>query len=387
MEKITFLALHLGFGGVEKAICNQANILCESYKVEIVSTYKLYDTPPFYLNPRVKVTYLIDDLKPNKEEFFKAFNSKNIPAIFKQTYISLRVLYLRKSRMKKAVRNLSSDIIISTRVLYNKLLTKNRPEDSVIIAQEHVHHNNNEKYIRKITSSVKYMDYFMPVSIELKEFYEDKLDCGKAKCVYIPHNLDFWPENPSSCKSKNLISVGRLSAEKGYLDLIEIFNKITQIHEDWCLHIIGDGDQRPLLEEKIASYNLQDKVILHGYKENKYVKEMLSLSSIYVMTSFEESFGIVLIEAQSFGLPCVAFDSAKGATEIITDSDNGYLVAGRDLKKFENKVRYLIEDEDTRILLGRNGRLNAIQYKENTIANKWIEFFNSIICNKKMQKR
>lgn len=378
MKKITFLALHLGYGGVEKAICNQANILCESYEVEIISTYKLFDMPAFFIKPQVKVSYLIDDFKPNKDEILKAFHNKNIRAFTQQALISLRVLYLRKSRMKKAIRNLNSDVIISTRYLYNRLLTKNRPIGTVAIAQEHTHHNNNKKYIRKLKSSVLQMDYFMPVSQQLTEYYRQELSGAKVKCVYIPHNLDFWPENPSPCKDKSIISVGRLSAEKGFLDLIEVFNKIVQIHGDWCLHIIGDGDQKPLMEEKIVSYGLQGKVILHGYQKKEYISEKLSQSSIYLMTSFEESFGIVLIEAQSFGLPCVAFDSAQGANEIIAEGVNGYLIPGRDVEKFMNKVSYLIENEDIRIAFGRKGRENASQYKEDIVATQLYNYYGSL---------
>ncbi len=382
MRKITFLALHLGYGGIEKAICNQANILCDNNEVEILSTYKLYDKPSFYLKPQVKVTYLINDLKPNKESFINAVRNKKFLLMLREVSISLRVLYLRRNRMIKAIRNLNSDVIISTRVLYNRILIKNRPKGTVIIAQEHAHHNNDQKYIKKVIASVENMDYFMPVSSELTEYYRQKISGTKVRCVYIPHSLDYWPENPSDCTERNIISVGRLSAEKGFLDLIEIFNKIVQVHEDWCLNIVGDGDQMPLLKNKILSCGLQNKVFLHGYQNKEYINEMLKNSSIYLMTSLEESFGIVLIEAQSFGLPCIAFDSAQGANEIITDGDNGYLIAGRDFELFEKTVNSLITDEGLRITMGRKGIENVLKYKEDCVAEQWAEFLNSIFGNK-----
>lgn len=379
MKKISFLVLHLGFGGVEKAICNQANILCNDFDVEIISTYKLYDSPPFFLKPPVKVTYLLDDMKPNRDELKDAIQSKNIISIFKQIFISLRVLYLRKSLMKKAIMHLNSDIVISSRILYNKMLRNNISNGATIVAQEHVYHGDNKRYIRKLVSSVSNFDYFMPVSKELTDFYEQKLAATKTSCVYIPHNLDFWPDNPSQCKNKNLVSVGRLSDEKGYPDLIEIFSEIQRKHKEWSLHIIGDGPQRTTIEERIAHYSLQDKVILHGFQSNEYVKKMLSNASIYMMASFEESFGIVLLEAQSFGLPCVAFDSARGATEIISDGLNGYLVTDRDIDAYVKRVSCLIENEQLRTDMGIKGRENADAYKEVNAAMRWKEFFDSIL--------
>ena len=65
MKKITIFSLHLGYGGIEKSIVNLANLLSNEYQVEIVSTYKLEDTPAFEINDKVKVTYLIDKYQHN----------------------------------------------------------------------------------------------------------------------------------------------------------------------------------------------------------------------------------------------------------------------------------------------------------------------------------
>ena len=67
MKKISILALHLGYGGIEKCVVNLANTLCEKYIVEIATCYRLYDKSVFDLDERVKVKYLNKDLKPNHE--------------------------------------------------------------------------------------------------------------------------------------------------------------------------------------------------------------------------------------------------------------------------------------------------------------------------------
>ena len=123
-------------------------------------------------------------------------------------------------------------------------------------------------------------------------------------------------------KKKNIISVGRLSKEKGFADLIEIFSNIES--EDWTLTIVGDGDEKENLEALIKDNNLEGKVILTGFLNKEELYKLYENSSLYVMTSFEESFGLVLVEASSFGLSLIAFDSAIGAKEII--QENGILV-------------------------------------------------------------
>lgn len=378
MKKITYLVLHLGFGGVEKAVANQANIFCENYEVEIISAYKLYDTPPFYINPKVKITYLMEDLKPNPKEFKAALRSKNPFKIIKEGMISVKVLHNRTALMKKAIKDCNSDLIVSTRVLYNKLLSDNCKKTAVTIAQEHNHHNNNEKYINEVCNSAKNIDWLMPVSQELTDFYAERLKDEHVKCKFIPHCLDFWPQEVSTLKSKNIVTVGRLCVEKNYLELVDIFEIFSKTHPDWTLSIIGDGYQKNEIENKIKQKNLQDKITMHGFLKKPQVNEILQNSSIYAMTSITESFAIVLMEAQSFGLPCVTFDSARGAFEVL-NRESGFFVKAGDDEAYAAKLILLADNTEIRGKLGQAGRKNAEQFKEENIALKLNNFLKEIL--------
>ena len=376
MKKILFLALHLGFGGVERAIISEANMLVENYEVEIASAYKLYDEPPFKVDPKVKVTYLSETLKPNKEELKEAIRTKNPISIAREAITSIRVLHHRTAKMAEFIKKTDADIIISSRYLYNAVLAKNKKNGVVTVAQEHDHHDGNEKYIKKIVDSLKGIDFFMPVSKELTDFYAERVNT--SVCKYIPHSLEYMPTQVSNLKAPVLISVGRLSQEKGFLDLIEIYARVHQKHPEWKLHIVGDGDERSAIESGIKENKLEDSVILHGYQNKEYINGLLADASIYMMSSYRESFGIVLIEAQSFGIPCVAFDSAKGAMEIIENDVNGYLVSNRDFAEMANKVCSMIENDELRAELGAKSRENSLQYSKEVIQKQWIDFIESI---------
>lgn len=377
MKKITYLALHLGFGGVEKAIINQANILSEFCQVEIISAYKLYDKPPFWIDSRVSVRYLMDD-KPNKDELKQAIQSKNPIRILKEGIHAMKILSKRTSLMKQAIQKCDSSVIISSRYLYNQLLIKNARNGTITIAQEHCHHNGNDDYIQKLTKSVAEMDFFMPVSKELTDFYAQKLNGEKVKCVYIPHNLDYWPDTSSKLIEKKLVAVGRLSPEKGFLDLIDVLEPVMKTFPDWSLHIIGDGIEKNSVQSRITSFGLEQQMIVHGFQDKDFVNQMLSTSSIYVMASLEESFGIVLIEAQSHGLPCVAFDSAQGANEIIENKQTGYLVANRNKEQFVDCVEKLIESQELRSTMGEKARISAQKYKQDVVKDAWHSFIDTI---------
>lgn len=384
MKKVVFLALHLGFGGVEKAIANEANILCNycGYEVEIISAYRLYENPPFYLDPKVKVTYLMDE-KPNKEELKQAIRSKNPIRIAKEGVYSIKVLRKRTSLMKKALKNCKADVIVSSRILYNGILEKYGSKGAVKIAQEHRHHNNDEKYIGKLCASVKNLDYFMPVSRELTDFYAQRLRGEKVKCAYIPHSVDSFPQQPSPLTDKNIIAVGRLEREKGFEDLIKIFSEVHKELTDWKLNIVGGGSLEDSLKALIKEKGLEDCITLHGYRNKEYINGLLERSSIYTMTSLEESFGIVIIEAQSYGIPCMAFSSARGALEVIEDGVNGFVINDRDMDKYCMTLKRLAKSLELRKCLGEKGRENAEKYREENVAEMWKEFLSGIKAKKR----
>ena len=377
MKKIVFLVLHLGYGGVEKAVINQANILSKAYQVEIVSLYKLYDVPPFPLNAEIAVRYLLNE-GPNKEAFKQAVRAKSLPSIMREGIKSVGILRKRKALMAKAIKACDADIIISTRILFNSLLARYASPNTVTMAEEHCYHNDNEKYISKLLRSVVKLNYFLPVSQGLTDFYRERLTGTSVDCRYIPHNLDSWPDTVSSLSEPALAAVGRLSPEKGFPDMIDIFYRISSQYSDWKLHIIGDGDDRQAIERKIQQYHLQERVLMHGFQNSASVHELLSHSSLYLMTSFEESFGLVLIEAQSHGLPCIAFDSAKGATEIIEDKVNGRLIQGRDKSAYVQAVEELMRDSEIRREFGAKSRLNAEQYSEERVSQIWMSFLETV---------
>ena len=368
MKKVTILALHLGYGGIERAITDLANSLVDDYSVEIVSTYKVYDEPVNRLDRRIKVKYLTE-LKPNKKEFKSALKRLRLISAFKEGIKSIKILKLKKELMIEFIKNCDSDVIISTRDIHNEWLGEYARDGVLKIGWEHNHHHGNEKYARKIVESCKNLDYFVLVSKDLASFYKERV---KPKCVYIP-NLVSKADITSDLKSFNLVSVGRLSKEKGFSDLIDVFALVHMAYPDWKLNIIGDGEEKDKIISKIHKYGLDDSVVMHGFLDKDKVGKILSESSIYLMTSFTESFGIVLLEAFSYGVPCVAFDSAEGANEIISNNWDGYLIKNRDIDEMAKRVSNLIGNYSRRFIMGQNAIKKANKYSLEEVREKWVK--------------
>ena len=369
MKKVTILALHLGFGGIEKCISMLANTLCTDYQVKIISTYELEEQPAFFLDKKIEIEYLLPNTRPNRQELLTAIKSFHIIQAFQEYRKARTILKLRKKTMVEAIQSCDSDIIISTRDIHNEWLGKYGKKSAYKIGWEHNHPHGNQKYMKKVIKSVRQLDAFVLVSPEIKEIYESKVACP---CFYIPNAIDNFKNEISKRTNKRIVSIGRLSTEKGYSDLIDVFDMVHKLYPDWHLDIVGDGAERSHLEQKINHYHLQEDITLHGFQKKEYIDHLLKDSSIYVMSSFTESFGIVLLEAFSHGLPCIAFDSAEGAQLLINDNWDGYLVKNRDFKQMAKRICELIQNENRRIIMGDNGMKKAKKYQIKEVKKDWI---------------
>lgn len=373
-NKITILALHLGYGGVEQYLSSLCKMLENDYEIDIISTYKVLEKPAFYFSDKVNITYLIND-KPNKEEFKTAIKSKNIFAIFKEGLKAIKLLYLKRTRNINAIRNIYSDYIITTRSFHNKLVSYYAYHDIIKIATEHNYHNNSQKYIRELTNSIKNFDYLVVVSNSLKEFYQDKI--GKTKCIYIPNVIDNLPKNTSNLKHNNLINVGRLEQEKDQSTLIDIFKEVKKEVKDAKLYIIGDGSLKEKLNNKIKEYNLEDSIFLTGFLSKKEMEKYLLDSKIFVMTSITESFGIVLIEAMSYKIPCIAFDTADGARNLLNNK-NGILVSNRSKETMIKDLISLLKDDKKLAKIANAGYNDCQKYLITNVKKEWIKLLKQI---------
>ncbi len=372
MKKVSILSLHLGYGGIEKCVVTLANTLCSKYEVEIAVCYKLYDKPAFDIDDRVKIKYLNKDLKPNHDALRNAFKSKNPFKIIKEVCFGLKVLHYRKKTMINYIMNSDSDVIISTRDIFNYWLSGYGKDNTIKIGWEHNHFHENYKYANNVSRSASRLDYFVLVSSELQKFYAKELRNSNCMCIYIPNSIESLPSKKAPLENHRLISVGRLSPEKGYIDLLKVFKRINKDHPDWTLDIVGDGAERKKIEDFINNNELNDKVTLHGFQGKEYIDKLLNQSSIYLMTSFTESFGIVLIEAMSHGVPCIAYDSAEGAREIINSGENGFLIKNRNIDAMVMKIEDLIRNKEERIRIGSQARESVKKFTSDVVAEEWF---------------
>lgn len=198
------------------------------------------------------------------------------------------------------------------------------------------------------------------------------------QAIYIPHLTTFGATELSEKDSQTIINVGRLTADKQQLLLLKIWEKVNHIlpNHSWKLQLIGSGEEEQLLVDYIKQNQL-DNVEMVPHTPN--ISEYYSNAELFVFTSKMEGFGMVLLEAMSFGVPCISFDCPSGPRDIIKDSENGYLVSCYDEDLFVKRICDYIEKntEDKRKL--QQAALETILTWDNQqIIQSWLELFNSL---------
>lgn len=182
------------------------------------------------------------------------------------------------------------------------------------------------------------------------------------------------PTNKKVHYRKFILGVGRLTYVKGYDILIQAFSKAKL--QDVDLLIVGEGNERANLICQIYNLGLRDRVILTGEKTN--LQDFYSQAELFVLSSRNEGYPNALVEAMSFGCPCVAMNCEFGPSEIIINNFNGILVDDPSVDSLSGAISNLIDNPDLRDLLGKNAlNINKTNNAEQ-ILQKWE---NLVLCN------
>lgn len=372
MKKITILSLHLGVGGIEKYISNLASMLENDYEIELIITYKLKETPAFPFSNKVNITYLIDG-GPNKEEIHRALKRRKIFKLLKELLKAIKILSLKKAKTKKAIKSIKTDYLITTRnyeaALVNKLLKKSN------IKKIHTTHTFPTKsFKRKLLKITKNYDKIITVSKEIEEVYKSEIG-DKATCIY--NFIDNLSHEKNNLNTKNIIAVGRLSQEKGFLDLLAILSIVVKQDPTIKLTLVGDGPEKENIIAKIKELHLESNINLTGYLNAKEVEVRLLESSIYVMTSFTEALPLVLIEAMNSSLPIIAFDSASGARELLNDG-TGILIGNRDKEAFANTILNLLSSKKDLKSYSEKSSEKVKKFTSKEIKKEWDSLLDEV---------
>ncbi|MBQ7969192.1 MAG: glycosyltransferase [Clostridia bacterium] len=375
MKKISILMLHLQHGGIEKQTITLANELSKKYEVEIISTYSMLCDPAYDVDEKVRIKYLMDD-RPNRDEFKSAIKSKNIAKIIRQGIKAVKILFLKRKLMIKAIKALDCNYVLSTRIEFAELLSKYAPKNVVTMTQEHMH-DGSCRYIDRARKAFKNLDYLLVLCDWSRENFSEWLkDNKKIKIVQIPNILEEIPEESACLAGNKIVSAGRLHPVKNFRTLIEVFDIVKEKIPSAELTIIGGGDEYARLNTFIKERGLEQSVTITGMVSAEDVKKHMLSSDLYVMTSHTECFPMVLLEASSVGIPLIAFDVPVGPRAIISNGFNGYLVEYMNIREMADRVIEVLTSREKLKDFGNNAKLSSKQYLAENIMPQWYALFD-----------
>lgn len=210
------------------------------------------------------------------------------------------------------------------------------------------------------------------------EFAHQK-DRRKFECI--PNALSFsdYLNREDICKKKKqILLVARFSENQKRIKLaLKLWQLIsTNNHaKGWSFHIVGDGIYKNEYQKFVKKREIRD-VVFHGIQSN--TESFYKDSSIFLMTSAFEGWGLTITEAQQMGCVPVAFDTYSSLNDIIDDGYNGYIIEDNDINGFVQQVIELIVDNDLRSKIQYNCIDSSKRFSKDIVANRWNALFASI---------
>ena len=372
-KTVNIIALHLGMGGVEKAIISMANLFARSYEVKLFSVYDMPDSPAFPVADGVRVLYLLGDT-PNREQWKAALREFRPLRFLKESWRSVKILTGKRRAVAKVIRTIKDGVIITTRHEHNLLLSRYGREGVLKIGQLHHDHRFERKYVRGFRSGYSGLDVLALLTPQLVEEAREIM-AGKnehTRLVYMPNFLVSYPEHPElRSREKTVLAAGRLTKVKRFDLLIRQFAHIHSQAPEWKLKILGDGEDAQALAAIIEELGAKDYIILAGRKNGEQVEEEMCRASLFAMSSSSEGFPFVLLEAQSCALPILAYDVRVGPGFIVHQAEDGYLVPEGDEAMYEQRMLEMMGDARLLREMGSRALLHAREFSEDKVADRW----------------
>jgi len=226
---------------------------------------------------------------------------------------------------------------------------------------------NNKLRRLAMRLAARFSHVILVLTHEDQIYYQQNLRIRGRLCqIYNPD--PFEGVIPGEAEEKMVLAAGRLTHAKGFDLLLESWSELEPDFPGWSLSIAGEGEDRPALEAQIEDLGLRNVKLLGQVPD---IEGLYQRCGFFVLSSRNEGFGMVLIEAMAFGKPVVSFDCKAGPRDIVADGENGFLVTTGDCRGFAQRMRQLMESEHLRGVMGKRAKSSLGRFSLNAILDQW----------------
>ncbi|MCK2215835.1 glycosyltransferase family 4 protein [Actinomadura sp. ATCC 31491] len=374
--RIRYMLLHAyGMGGTIRTVVNQANAMAEAgHEVEIVSVVRRRGKPQFAIDPRVRVSALVDQREgvpadSLARKVWRRARGKIVPyGEFAAEWFTERV----EAAVMDYVSSLDDGILVTTRPALNLISARRASRKVIRVAQEHMNLGAYHEAVRE--QIARHYDRFDAVAVlteTSRAEYHEILD--GTPIVRIPNAVHMEHRKHSDQSNPVVIAAGRLVPQKGYDMLIPAFASVAAEHPEWRLRIFGTGPSQERLQQRIDERGMGERITLMGRSDR--IHEELAKASIYALSSRIEGLPMAMIEAMGHALPVVAFDCPTGPADVLTPGRDGVLVPPRNVEKLGEELGRLMGDRELRLRLGAAAAETAHDYTPEVVMPLWEELF------------
>ena len=371
MEQLLFLTLSLTKGGAERVICNMCNEhFVHRYRVTVISL--MAAEPEYDMDPGVTVLYV--DQRPEQYR-------QNMPVRFARRRRGL-ISLLRKLEQKEE----RIGALISFLPEPNFLITSlpKRRSYPVIISVRNDPAKEYASKLRRLLMKTCYprADGYVFQTEEAREYFSFSEHMMKNSAV-IPNPLgkEFIDVASSAMTKKEIVSVGRLEAQKAPLLLIRAFARIHEAYPEYRLLFYGEGSLREEMQEEIKKAGLEQRILIKGNTD--HIRDAVGKASLFVLPSVYEGMPNALMEAMAMGVPCIASDCPCGAPRaLIQSGENGLLVPVGGEAELAKAMAFMLDDIERAARMGRRAQEITKKLAPEQIYHEW----DRLIDAKKEQK-
>lgn len=324
--------------------------------------------------------HILSITNENNTSYFNLENEIKNDRILKSKDVNFKKQYFQVVKgIRHYIKENNIDILIDVEVIASLFsIPATRFTKTKLISWEHFNfYEDNGSHLRIYARKLaaRFSNCIITLTEHDKQNYLNNLDI-KGKVEYIYNPIEEVDDVECNIKSKQIISVGRLTYQKGFDMLCDVAKVVLKDNKGWKWLILGDGEDKDKLRSKIKEYGLENKLILKGNVSN--VEEYYKNSSLYVMTSRFEGLPMTLLEAKTYKLPIVSFNCLTGPSEIVKNNINGYLINPENVEAMSNKLNILMNDENKLKEFSNNAQIDIEKFKLKPIIERWEKVLISL---------